>query len=143
MTDNYEDIINLPHHVSMNHPHMTMMQRAAQFAPFAALTGHDKAIEETARITDDEQDLSENGRVLLDRKLSYLLSYDGNPTLTVTYFVPDVRKQGGAYVSVSGTIRKIDHFKRLILMSDGTTIPFVHIADLDSDIFDGIEDNFF
>lgn len=81
MTTAYEDIINLPHHVSRNHPKMTMLQRAAQFAPFAALTGHDAAIQETARLTDDELDLSDNGRELLDRNLAYLLSYSGTPSL--------------------------------------------------------------
>ncbi len=132
----YDDIINLPHHVSRNHPQMTMLKRAAQFAPFAALTGHDAAIQETARLTDDELDLSENGRELLDRKLTYLLSYAGTPTVTITYFVPDERKQGGAYASVTGLIRKVDHSERSLIMADGSRIPFEHIADLDSEIFD-------
>lgn len=138
MTNDYEDIINLPHHVSRNHPQMTMLQRAAQFAPFAALTGHDAAIQETARLTDDELDLSDNGRELLDRKLSYLQSYDGTSLVTITYFVPDQRKQGGAYASVTGQIKKVDHYERSIVMTDGTKIPFEHIVDMDSEIFDGL-----
>lgn len=138
MTTAYEDIINLPHHVSRNHPQMTMLQRAAQFAPFAALTGHDAAIQETARLTDDELDLSDNGRELLDRKLAYLLSCSGTPLITITYFVPDQHKQGGAYASVTGQIRKIEQYERSVVMTDGTKIPFEHIADLDSEIFDGL-----
>lgn len=141
MTTAYEDIINLPHHTSRNHPQMTMLQRAAQFAPFAALTGHDAAIQETARLTDDELDLSDNGRELLDRKLAYLLSYSGNPLVTITYFVPDQRKQGGAYASVTGQIRKIEQYERSVVMTDGTKIPFEHIADLDSEIFDRLYEN--
>lgn len=139
MTNDYEDIINLPHHTSRNHPQMTMLQRAAQFAPFAALTGHDAAIEETARLTDEELDLSENGRELLDRKLSYLMSYPGSPSVTVTYFVPDDRKQGGAYASVTGQIKKIDGYERLLIMSDGTKISFEHVSDLDGNVFDGLD----
>lgn len=115
-----------------------MLQRAAQFAPFAALTGHDAAIQETARLTDDEIDLSENGRELLDRKLSYLLSYSGTPSVTITYFVPDQHKPGGAYASVTGQIRKIEQYERSVVMTDGKKIPFEHIADLDSEIFDGL-----
>ena len=141
MTTAYEDIINLPHHVSRNHPQMTMLQRAAQFAPFAALTGHDAAIQETARLTDDELDLSDNGRELLDRNLAYLLSYSGTPSVTITYFVPDQRKQGGLYASVTGQIRKIEQYERYVVMTDGTKIPFEHIADLDSEIFDGLYEN--
>lgn len=139
MTNDYEDIINLPHHTSRNHPQMTMLQRAAQFAPFAALTGHDAAIEETARLTDEELDLSENGRELLDRKLSYLMSYPGSPSVTVTYFVPDDRKQGGAYASVTSQIKKIDGYERFLIMSDGTKISFEHVADLEGNVFDGLD----
>ncbi len=118
---------------------MTMFQRAAQFAPFAALTGHDAAIEETARLTDEELDMSENGRELLDRKLSFLMSYSGSPSVTITYFVPDERKHGGAYNSVSGMIRKVDLYEQTLVMTDGKIIAFNHITDLDSEIFDGLE----
>lgn len=140
MTNDYEDIINLPHHTSRNHPQMTMLQRAAQFAPFAALTGHDAAIEETARLTDDEVDLSENGRELLDRKLSYLMSCADNPTITVTFFVPDEKKQGGAYASSTGQIKKIDGYERFLVMSDGCKIRFEHVADIEGNVFDELED---
>lgn len=139
MTSNYEDIINLPHHTSRNHPQMTMLQRAAQFAPFAALTGHDAAIEETARLTDDEVDLSENGRELLDRKLSYLMSCGDNPTITITFFVPDEKKQGGAYASLTGQIKKIDGYERFLIMTDGSKISFEHVADIDGNVFDELE----
>lgn len=89
----YDDIIDLPHHVSERHPQMSMYNRAAQFAPFAALTGHDAAITEAARLTDAELELSESDAEVLNRKLAYLQSLDEKPTISVTYFVPDDRKK--------------------------------------------------
>lgn len=114
MSDEYKDIINLPHHVSSKRPQMPMLDRAAQFSPFAALTGYDDAIHETARLTNDKIDLSEEEKETLDRKqqiLSEKLSV--HPALTITYFVPDARKSGGAYVTISGNL------KRLTALNDG------------------------
>ena len=130
MTDNYEDIINLPHHVSNKHPQMSMINRAAQFAPFAALTGHDAAIQETARYTADEMELTEAGRDELDRKMSMLLSFANQPDVSITFFHPDEKKNGGVYRSVSSKIKRIDSFKQLILMSNGTIIPFRNVLDI-------------
>ena len=96
MMDLYDDIINLPHHVSERHPQMSMYNRAAQFAPFAALAGHDSAITEAARLTDAEQELPESEAEILDRKLARLQTMEEKTPVTVTYFVPDSRKDGGS-----------------------------------------------
>ena len=97
---NYEDIINLPHHISSKRPQMSMLDRAAQFSPFAALTGYDDAIHETGRLTDEKIDLSEEEKEALDRKQQILMErLCDHPALTVTYFVPDPKKSGGAYVT--------------------------------------------
>lgn len=123
MTHEYDDIISLPHPSSRNHPRMSMYQRAAQFAPFAALTGHNAAINETARLTDSQLELSEHERQLLDSKLTRLLSHlHEHPTITVTYFIPDPHKQGGSYTTFTGILHKWDEYKRELLFTDGTSI---------------------
>ena len=123
---NYEDIINLPHHVSAKRPQMSMLDRAAQFSPFAALTGYDDAIHETGRLTDKKIDLSE--QILMER-------LGDHPALTVTYFVPDAKKSGGAYVTKRGNLKKIDEFERLMMLMDGTKIPLDDVADIESELF--------
>ena len=132
----YEDIINLPHHVSSKRPQMPMLDRAAQFSPFAALTGYDDAIHETGRLTDEKIDLSEEEKEALDRKQQILMERLGDhPALTVTYFVPDAKKSGGAYVTKSGSLKTIDKFERWILLTDGTKIPLDDVADIESELF--------
>ena len=102
MTEDNSDIINLPHHVSHNHPQMPMMARAAQFAPFAALTGYDAVIHETARLTDRQVELEEYDNERLNRIFSELMdSLEEHPVVTVSYFKPDEHKAGGAYVTVT------------------------------------------
>lgn len=126
----YEDIINLPHHVSSKRPQMPMLDRAAQFSPFAALTGYDDAIHETGRLTDQKINLSEEEKEALDRKQQILMERLGDhPALIVTYFVPDAKKSGGAYVTKSGNLKKIDEFERLMMLMDGTKIPLDNVAD--------------
>ena len=133
---NYEDIINLPHHVSSKRPQMSMLDRAAQFSPFAALTGYDDAIHETGRLTDEKIDLSEEEKEALDRKQQFLMErLGGHPALTVTYFVPDAKKSGGAYVTKSGNLKKIDEFERWMMLMDGTKIPLDDVADIESELF--------
>lgn len=136
MTDDYDDIINLPHHVSKSHPQMTMYQRAAQFAPFAALVGHDAMIAETARLTDNEVE-KEGGVVSeLNRRIAYLnVRLQDYPVVTITYFIHDKRKAGGEYKSNTGTVRKFDEYESTLTMSDGTVIPFSSILDIDGDVF--------
>lgn len=121
---NYDDIINLPHHVSTKHPQMPAIDRAAQFSPFAALTGHEAAIAETARLTEAQQDLDENRKEELDRALREILAQaPPGPEVMITCFVPDLKKQGGAYVSVSGRIKRLDEPGRNLIMENGTVIP--------------------
>lgn len=137
MTNEYDDIIHLPHHVSKTHPQMSMMNRAAQFAPFAALVGHHAAIEETARLTEEEIELEEDDKVLLDRRISLLrMMSDTQPTVTITFFEPDERKQGGSYQSVTGIIKSIDDYKHQIVMEDGKIISLIYIIGIESDVFD-------
>lgn len=132
----YDSIINLPHHVSPTRPQMSMQDRAAQFSPFAALTGYDDAIHETGRLTDEKIDLSEEEKEALDRKQQFLMErLGGHPALTVTYFVPDAKKSGGAYVTKSGNLKKIDEFERWMMLMDGTKIPLDDVADIESELF--------
>lgn len=132
----YDDIIDLPHHVSATRPRMSMIDRAAQFSPFAALTGYDAAIKETGRLTDERIELSEERRAALDRKQQILLdNLADQPEVSVTYFVPDERKSGGAYVTVTGRVKKVDDYQRLLVLTDGTKIPLDEILDMESELF--------
>ena len=135
MNDLYDDIINLPHHVSERHPQMSMYNRAAQFAPFAALTGHNAAITEAARLTEAEQELSESDAEVLNRKLAYLQSLDEKPTISVTYFVPDDKKEGGSYHTATGIVKSVEPDKGVLQFEDGTGIPVIRIKDIDGECF--------
>ena len=131
MNNRYNEIINLPHHVSKTRPQMPMSDRAAQFAPFAALTGYDSAIKETGRLTDERIELDEEALAALDRKYQLLIeTLDDAPEVTIIYFQPDERKAGGQYVSATGTVKKVDTFGRRILLQDGTRIPLDSVYDL-------------
>ena len=118
----YEDIIHLPHHVSKKWAQMALRDRAAQFAPFAALTGHDAAVQETARLTQRKIQLDENEFALLDQKLQWIAAQTEPPFVVITYFVPDERKAGGSYVELEGKIRRIDYTHRSLIMEDGIII---------------------
>ena len=136
----YADIIDLPHHVSTTRPRMSMIDRAAQFSPFAALTGYDAAIKETGRLTDERIELTEDSRAALDRKQQLLVdNLADHPEVSVTYFVPDERKPGGAYVTVTGRVKKVDKFERLLILTNGIKIPLDEILDMESELFSGIE----
>ena len=127
----YDDIINLPHHVSKTRPQMSMHDRAAQFSPFAALTGYDDAVEETARLTDEQYELSEDARNKLDEQLRLIADrIDEQPEIEVTYFVHDVLKEGGAYVTARGLVRRIDEYAREIVFADGTRIGLNAISEI-------------
>lgn len=131
MNNRYDEIINLPRHVSKTRPQMPMSDRAAQFAPFAALTGYDSAIKETGRLTDERIELDEEALTALDRKYQLLMdTLDDAPEVTIIYFQPDERKAGGQYVSATGTVKKVDTFGRRILLQDGTRIPLDSVYDL-------------
>jgi len=132
----YGDIIYLPHHVSDKQPRMSMVSRAAQFSPFAALTGYDAAIRETGRLTDRRIELSEELLQELDRKQQLLKKNIRDcPEVSVTYFVPDERKQGGAYTTVTGRVKGINPYTRTMTLTDQTSIPMDEILELESDLF--------
>jgi hypothetical protein len=137
MTKAYDDIIHLPHHVSATHPHMPVIDRAAQFSPFAALTGYDAAIKETARLTDEKVELDEYMKDVLNHRLQIIADrLKEHPEIVITYFQPDVKKNGGAYVTVSGRAKKIDEYKRVVVMSDGTVVPIDEIISIEGQIFE-------
>ena len=128
----YDDIINLPHHVSAERPHMPMLDRAAQFSPFAALTGYDAAIAETARLTDAKRELSEEQKEVISKRLFALQArLKSDPTVEVTFFEPDARKAGGAYRTVKGEAKRVDEYADLLEMGSGLTIPFDDIMSLE------------
>ena len=127
----YDDIINLPHHVSSRHPQMSMMNRAAQFAPFAALTGHAAAIEETARLTDEQHELADEDSEALNQTLTYLReTINEHPTITITYFEPDKKKAGGAYKTIEGQLQNIDDYNQSIVLKSGEAITLKSVLDI-------------
>ncbi len=133
MSGNYDDIINLPHHVSAVHKPMSLQSRAAQFAPFAALTGYDEAIVEAARFTDVQVCLDENARELLDRKMAVLRDrIDCRPQVTVTYFVADRKKDGGHYCTLTGTLTRVDDLMRVLVLDNRIVIPLHDVIDVSS-----------
>lgn len=136
MPQNYEDIIHLPHHVSETHPKMSRIDRAAQFSPFAALTGYGEVIREAARLTDQKIQLDEDRQVELNQKFQLLREQiPEHPWVTVTYFLPDHKKAGGRYVSLSGQVKKVLDYEQMLVLTDGTEIPLPDIIDLESDLF--------
>ena len=135
-TEKYSDIIHLPRPVSEKHPRMPMLDRAAQFSPFAALTGYEEAIYETGRLTEEKTELGEEEKAILDRKQRLLLEklYE-RPALTVTFFVPDEKKSGGRYVTKTGNLKRIDLIQRWMLLTDGTKIPLEDVMSIESKLF--------
>ena len=135
----YDDIIGLPHHVSATRPRMSMIDRAAQFSPCQALTGYGAAIQETGRLTDRKIELSEDERIVLDMKQQILLdNIRERPDVSITYFIPDERKDGGSYVTVTGNVKKIDDYQRLLILTDRAQIPLDEIVDIESELFNNI-----
>ena len=125
----YDDIINLPHHRSKTHPHMSLIDRAAQFAPFAALTGYGDAIDETARLTDGRPDLDEQQLSELNERLLQIMA-EPNAVVRITYFVPDEKKAGGRYEQAERVIKKIDEIAKVIVTDGGEKIPLADIIEL-------------
>ncbi len=136
MDDRYKDIINLPHYQSKKRPHMSNYDRAAQFSPFAALTGHDEAIRETARLTDKKLELDEMTKTMLNEKFNFIMEhiYD-QPEITVTYFIPDTSKSGGMYMDFTGKVKKYDYLNRILYFTDNTEIKVDDISEIESEIF--------
>lgn len=139
MEDNkqkYADIFDMPHHVSTKHPQMPVKDRAAQFAPFAALTGHDEVIKETARLTDSKIELDESTLSILNDKLQIILdNLDAESTVTVTFFKADAKKAGGAYIDHTGIVKRIDDYERTVIFMDKTVIPIEDILDINGNVF--------
>ena len=132
METNYEDIINLPHHVSKNRPHMSNYDRAAQFSPFAALKGYDDEIDETARLTDEKLELE--GEKVADINEKLLLLKDTvrqRPIVKIVYFVPDDKKSGGAYKTVQASVKKLCEYERKIALDNNVTISFDDIFSIE------------
>ena len=128
MNNPYADIIDLPRHVSMRHTQMSMEKRAAQFSPFVAVSGHDEAIHETSRFTEEQLELSDDEIAIIDRNLQWLREYiKEQPEVTVTYFQPDEKKNGGAYVTVTGSAKNVE---KVLILQDGTSIPITNIIDI-------------
>ena len=137
MTGPYDDIIRLPHPTSAKHPRMPIRDRAAIFSPFAALSGHSAAIAETARLTDQRLDLDEDARAELDRRQQALLEHLADrPEVSVTWFQPDGKKDGGAYVTTTGRLKKIDEVERTLVLTDGMVIALDDVMGIDSSLFD-------
>lgn len=133
----YDDIINLPHHTSKVHKPMSMQARAAQFAPFAALSSYGEAIKETARLTDEQIFIDDNLKEMLNDKLQYLLAkIKYRPQATFTYYIKDKNKNGGKYKTIKEKIKKIDLYNQYIILIDDTKIPINNIINITSDIFD-------
>ena len=136
MKNSYEDMIHLPHHVSQEHAQMTMQERAAQFSPFAALPCYGDAVKETARITDAKIELDESEKALINEKLLMIAEHlDNKPLVSITYFNPDTKKKGGEYLTITGTVKKLDVYNNQIKMTDGTTVKFDDIISVESDLF--------
>lgn len=128
----YDDIINLPHYQSDKRPHMSLRDRAAQFAPFAALTGHDDAIEETARLTENEIIIDESQREQINQVLSKVCSEaNGSIVVAITYFKPDRLKEGGAYLTDTGRVKKVDTIEKVVIMESGMVIALEQIVSIE------------
>lgn len=136
----YGAIIDLPHHQSDVHPRMSMYDRAAQFSPFAALTGHADSIKETARLTDEYTEPSEEMKATTNERLVFLMDMlDSQPEVSIAYFKPDEKKSGGAYITITGIVKKIKQYERQIQMSTGELVPIDMIFGIDGEIFDQLD----
>lgn len=136
----YDDIIDLPHHVSKVHKQMPILDRAAQFAPFLALTGFEGVIRETARLTKEKPLLDEDQKNILDIKLNYILGHlKQMPEIKITYFIEDHQKEGGSLEVITGKITKINFYENIIVIENKIKITIEDIIDIESDIFDKLE----
>lgn len=135
----YDDIINLPHHISSDRPRMSMHDRAAQFSPFAALTGYGDAVEETARFTDTKLELDDDVKYVLNEKLMLIKEHLPDcPTIQIIYFKADKNKAGGEYISKIGSVKKIDEYGAAVVMTDKITISIDDIVEINGSLFDGL-----
>ena len=139
-SNKYDDMIYLPNPTPTCKPRMSLHDRAAQFSPFAALTGYEDAVEETARLTDTRLELSEDMKTILNEKMQMIVdNMDVDPIVTITYFVPDKKKEGGAYVDVTGIVKEIDEYERCIVMTDKKKIPIEQVRAIEGELFKCLE----
>lgn len=139
----YDDIIDLPHHQSSTRPHMSMHDRAAQFSPFAALTGYDAGIAEAGRLTDGRAELEEGEKEHINARLQMLSEYLASKSeIRITFFKPDSRKEGGEYLTETTTVKKIDEYNGCLVLMDGRQIPFDDIYGLEGELFRSLENTF-
>lgn len=139
--DNYDDILHLPHPVSKTFPQMSLRDRAAQFAPFAALNGHNDAINETARFTNEKIDVEETNAEILDRKMAILLAnLQTTPKISITYFQPDEKKKGGLYKMTTGNLQKVDEAENALIFTNKEKIPLNSIFEIEGEIFKDLEE---
>ena len=139
-SNKYDDMIYMQNPTPTCKPRMSLYERAAQFSPFAALTGYEDAVEETARLTDTRLELSEDMKTILNEKMQMIVdNMDFEPIVTITYFVPDKKKSGGAYVDATGVVKEIDEYERCIVMTDKKKIPIEQIRAIEGELFRGFE----
>ena len=140
MSSRYDDMIYMQNPTPTFKPRMSLYERAAQFSPFAALTGYEDAVEETARLTDARLELSEDMKTILNEKMQMIVdNMAADPIVTITYFVPDKKKEGGAYVDVTGIVKEIDEYDRCIVMTDKKKIPIEQVRAIEGDLFKCLE----
>lgn len=126
----YDYMLEMPHHVSSNHKQMPLIERAAQFAPFAALAGYEEMIQESMRVTIEKKEISESDRAVLDAKLKYM-EMRPDQKISITYFVKDEKKQGGRYINQVGFLKRIDSIQKVLILKDKTRIPIEDILSID------------
>lgn len=132
----YEDIINIPRHISKTHPEASMADRAARFSPFAAISGYEDMVREAARVTEERIEITDAVKELLNEKLNMIAEFLGEEhEVTITYFEPDKKKSGGAYISITGVVKRIDELKRIVIMKNNKKIKIDDISALDSALF--------
>lgn len=134
---NYDDILHLPHPTSKTHRRMSRQDRAAQFSPFAALTGYEAVVKETARLTEKRPVLTEDEVAELDARLRLAMELDAE--VTVTWFQPDAKKSGGSYVTTTSRVKKADELQRILTMEDGAQIPIQEVTAVESTIFNRMD----
>ena len=136
----YDSIKKLPHHQSAIRSHMSLNDRAAQFSPFAALTGYEDAVAEAARLTDTKIELDEYAKGAINERLNAIQdTLDEQPEVSITYYLPDKKKSGGVYVTVTGRVKKVDEYERFIVMRDGVKVAIDDIAEIGGEMFGAVE----
>lgn len=132
----YEDIINIPRHISRTRPQASMADRAARFSPFAAINGYEEMVMEAARVTEERAEITEAAKELINEKLNMIAEFiNEEHEVTITYFEPDKKKSGGAYISTAGVVKRIDELKRIVVMKNNKKIKIDDIYALDSELF--------